>query len=93
MRYMVVYDIADDRLRNRISDLCQEFGVRVQESVFECELEENGLALLVQRLAREIADASAANVRLYRVCRDCLRASLALGQTLPGIGDEPCIVV
>lgn len=47
MRYVVVYDVSDDRLRQRVANTCEAFGFRVQESVFECELTPRGLEELV----------------------------------------------
>ncbi len=36
MQYWACYDIADDRRRQRLSDVLLDFGTRVQESVFQC---------------------------------------------------------
>jgi len=96
VRYVVVYDIGDDRLRARIADLCEAFGYRVQESVFECDLEEKGLRELVGRLEREIAaieTSEIGNVRIYRICKECQRASMGIGETEKGAGGDPCIVI
>jgi CRISPR-associated protein Cas2 len=93
MRYVVVYDISDDRVRARVSDVCEAFGARVQESVFECELGEDGLDELLRRLGAELLDPAEGNARVYRVCKDCLQASVGLGGTAEGIGDAPCIVL
>lgn len=32
--YVIVYDISDDRRRNKVSNLLVSYGLRVQESVF-----------------------------------------------------------
>ena len=37
-RYIIVYDISDDRERARVSKILCGYGDRVQESVFECRL-------------------------------------------------------
>ena len=36
MRYtLVIYDITDDNLRNRVSEVCKDFGLmRIQKSAF-----------------------------------------------------------
>ena len=36
MIYVISYDIDDDKRRNKISKVLEEYGVRVLESVFEC---------------------------------------------------------
>ena len=38
MRYVVTYDIADDRRREDVATLLSGYGPRVQLSVFECDL-------------------------------------------------------
>lgn len=39
MFYVASYDIADDRRRSAVSDLLHSLGPRVQQSVFELELD------------------------------------------------------
>ena len=38
MRYLIAYDIANDLARGRLLQLISGYGVRVQFSVFECNL-------------------------------------------------------
>jgi CRISPR-associated protein Cas2 len=54
MLIVVCYDIAEDLRRRRVSDELENFGGRVQDSVFECLLEEGQLKELQERLARII---------------------------------------
>ena len=78
MIWVVTYDISDDRTRGRAADELGAYGVRVQESVFECRLDDGLLGELVERLeglSLETPD----GFLLYRVCRDCSGASLRIG--------------
>ena len=94
MRYVVAYDIEDDRARTRIAGVLERFGVRVQQSVFECRLEARDLERLVRRLERELtAVGGAGNIRLYRLCADCYGASQGIGEVAEGVEGEPWIVV
>ena len=93
MRYVVAYDIEEDRVRLRISKLLERYGVRVQKSVFECELEEETLQHLKRRLQQELSRAPGGDVRVYRACAGCLEASWGLGEVEEGLGGEPWIVV
>lgn len=52
---VVCYDIADDRRRRRVVGLLEGYGVRVQESVFECWIDEPRCRRLQSELARLIA--------------------------------------
>lgn len=36
--YIVCYDISDDKRLRRVAEACCDFGVRLQFSVFECDL-------------------------------------------------------
>jgi len=39
MVYLVAYDICDSKRLHRVAKVCEDFGVRVQYSLFECRLE------------------------------------------------------
>jgi len=39
MHLIIAYDIADPKRLKKISDCCENYGVRVQYSIFECRLE------------------------------------------------------
>jgi CRISPR-associated protein Cas2 len=94
MRYVVAYDVGDDRARVRIAGVLERVGLRVQKSVFECRLEAKDLERLLRRLERELtAVGGAGNVRLYRLCADCYGASQGLGEVAEGVEGEPWIVV
>lgn len=51
--YLAVYDISDGKRLKRISGILQRYGRRVQESVFECELERGRYEELRDRLKQE----------------------------------------
>ena len=36
--YLVCYDICDEKRLRRVAEICSDFGVRLQYSVFECDL-------------------------------------------------------
>ncbi len=73
MRILVTYDVSTEtaqgrrRLR-RVAKVCQNFGQRVQKSVFECDLNETSFAKLETDLLAEI-DLKEDNLRLYRLER------------------------
>ena len=41
MLTLVAYDITDDKRLRRVAQLCEDYGVRVQYSLFECRLDED----------------------------------------------------
>ena len=70
MLIVVAYDVPDDRRRARLADALEDFGVRVQYSVFECLLEQEQVAALRKRVGAEI-NAQEDAVRIYRLCAEC----------------------
>ena len=38
MLHLIVYDIADDKRLRRVAKICEDYGIRVEKSVFECDL-------------------------------------------------------
>lgn len=83
MLILVTYDLSTEdapgrrRLR-RVARACLEYGQRVQNSVFECEVDPAQWARLRDRLAREI-DPSSDSLRFYRLGADGRRRIEHLG--------------
>lgn len=74
MLMLVAYDVSTEtpagrrRLR-RVARACLDFGQRVQNSVFECEVDPAQWTALRARLVAEI-DATADSLRFYRLGAD-----------------------
>lgn len=67
MRYLICYDIADDRRRRKVVRLLEEFGVRLHESAFWAHLspgQHNRLNRRVRPLLNEKLD----KLTIYPVC-------------------------
>ena len=59
MLILVTYDVstvekAGQRRLRRVARTCEDYGTRVQKSVFECQVGQKELVLLRDRLLREI---------------------------------------
>lgn len=65
MFYLLVYDIGDRRV-NKIAKVCVQYGVRVQNSVFEMRLDNSQLRELTARLALLIKPEED-SIRIYRL--------------------------
>ena len=74
MYVLITYDISTEteagkrRLR-RVAKACVNKGQRVQNSVFECKLDEAELVLLKNEL-RSILDAEKDSIRFYRLSKN-----------------------
>jgi len=80
MRYVVAYDIGDDKVRLKVAQLLQAYGERVQESVFECVLAADDLERLSDRLGGLLESCEGGEVRVYRLCANCLGESFGIGR-------------
>lgn len=79
MKYLITYDIEDDKKRKKISDELEAFGYRVNYSVFECELNQSKLNKLKEKL-EELVDKKYDSLRFYHICENCLPKSFELCQ-------------
>lgn len=70
MLVLVSYDISDDKRRQRVAKLLEGFGVRVLESVFECDLTQAQWAKLEKKLHRRLV-AGQDRSRVYFLCETC----------------------
>lgn len=78
-RYVVSYDIPEDRRRNRVARVLEGHGERVQYSVFECLLTEKQFERLWEELGRMI-EPQEDSLRGYRLCPLCAGRVLVAGQ-------------
>lgn len=79
MRYVVAYDIADDRRREDIATLLSGYGPRVQLSVFECDLASLRDAASLKARLRELIDPAEDQIRLYPLDDKACRSTVILG--------------
>lgn len=65
---IVVYDIEKDRIRNKIADICKDYGlVRIQFSAFQGPLSRNRREELFLKLTRRLGDAPG-KILLIPIC-------------------------
>lgn len=77
-RFVVVYDIADSDRRNKVYKAMKDYGVAVQESVFELHLREEDLLLLKNRL-KKVLKTGADSVVFYPLCARCVERVERIG--------------
>ncbi len=69
--YVISYDIEKDRIRNKIAKKLEDYGKRVQYSVFECRISETQYVKLYESLSELMKDEEKGNIRFYNICRGC----------------------
>lgn len=70
MFYVIAYDVTNDKRRNRVSQLLEKYGVRVNYSVFECMLAASELDKLKKAVMDEI-NSKTDSVIYYPICSEC----------------------
>jgi CRISPR-associated protein Cas2 len=70
MHLVICYDVQDDKRRGHVVEILLDHGVRVQKSVFECEIKPEQFAILRQRLL-EALDLDEDSLCLYHLCQSC----------------------
>lgn len=78
MVYTISYDISDDRTRNKVSKILDDFGRRVQKSLFECRLDPDNISRLRRRLSRVKLEEND-TVRIYSLCQSCYHRTEIFG--------------
>ena len=81
-RWVVAYDIRDDARRERVARTLEDHGVRVQYSVFECELTAARRRALATRIT-EVMDRVRDTVSFYPLCPKCERRVRHIGSEPP----------
>jgi len=71
MLHVVCYHIIDDKIRNRVSECLLGFGTRIQDSVFECLMDEELRDRLMEGLGKIGLDEKD-RIRVYQVCARCV---------------------
>ena len=91
--YLVSYDIAEDRKRTKIAKELENFGKRVQYSVFECDIDQRKLNELYERLVNLMSDVEDGNIRIYSICRNCKEKLVTIGIAENNVKEDDVIVI
>lgn len=71
MRYLICYDIPDNKTRDNIVNYLERFAWRVQYSVFSCRLESARAALVWKDLLAIAAATEGNSVLMVPLCKSC----------------------
>ena len=91
--YVISYDIVADKLRNKIAKTLEDFGRRVQYSVFECNLDEAKYRELHARLALLMTDVEEGSIREYQICQTCEKRTVVIGVEKRTVSQEDVYVI
>ena len=67
---VVCYDIREDKRRNKVAKILEDYGVRVQYSVFECILKGEMVDNLKMRIEQILTEED--KIYYYYLCSSCV---------------------
>ena len=92
MFVVVAYDIPDDRRRIQVAKVLEDYGDRVQYSVFEMNLDTERRFTSMQNALESILAMAEDSIRIYRFCSACTQRVILLGQSKP-TRDDPFLIL
>lgn len=75
--YLIAYDLPAQNRRHRLAKTLENWGKRVQYSVFEALLTPAQLQTVCQQISQVISEAD--HVRIYALCGTCLHKTIIWG--------------
>jgi CRISPR-associated protein Cas2 len=78
MLAVVAYDISSPKRLVRMAKLCEDHGMRVQYSIFECRLEPDEFEYFWEQM-KELIDDDEDRIMAYRVCANCAQSISTAG--------------
>ena len=78
MLTIVSYDIIDNKQRTKLAKKLLDFGMRVQYSVFECNLTNKQIEEM-KKQALKFVDPEKDSFRIYRLCDQCIKRIESFG--------------
>ncbi|GAB6190130.1 CRISPR-associated endonuclease Cas2 [Marinitoga arctica] len=78
MFYVVSYDITNDKRRRKVVKYLESYGIRVQYSVFETELNQDQLKTLIKGLKKKI-NKKEDTIRIYPISKESRKYIVTIG--------------
>jgi CRISPR-associated protein Cas2 len=76
MYFVVCYDIEDDKQRDKLANLLNNYGVKVNYSVYEIKIEKKELRDLIKKILQIIDKKN--SVRFYNLSKDTIIKSFEI---------------
>lgn len=96
MKYVISYDISSDRIKRKVSEILEDYGKRVQYSVFECNLDNRRLKQLYKKLTYATNEMQEGSIRFYPLCASYNEKIMTIGiddNERNGLEKEKTIVI
>jgi len=84
MRYVVAYDISDDKRRKKVHETLKSYGAWKEYSVFEVRLDDTTMLNLENKI-KDIIEDDEDKVRIYPLCERCEKKIDDWGKDIPDV--------
>jgi CRISPR-associated protein Cas2 len=81
MHYIVAYDICNPSRLRKVARICEDYGLRIQKSVFECDLSAELMKEMLERL-KEVVEEKKDSILSQPLCRACCASRSEIGPSL-----------
>ena len=78
MIYMVCYDVSHHKRLHKLARKLEQYGIRVQKSFFQCEMEDDKMESMKRELLN-IISRKHDSLFIYPLCQKCSREALTDG--------------
>ncbi len=85
--YLVAYDIRNPSRLQKIAKIAEDYGLRMQRSVFEARMSPQGLKEMKRRMEKVI-DPAEDGVKIFLLCGACEKKRVSAGKELPKFSDK-----
>ena len=79
MRFLIVYDISENKIRNKISNILKQYGTRVQYSAFEIEISKTELKYLFDEIEK-IIDPETDSIFAFELPKNAQKGIIKIGK-------------
>ena len=84
MLHLIAYDISCGRRLRRVARICEDYGLRVEKSVFECFLSQETFCELWERLSKIIDEEDGDRIVAYPIALNEQKNIKVLGRCTAG---------
>jgi CRISPR-associated protein Cas2 len=77
--FIIAYDIQNDKTRKKVSKILEDYGTRVQYSIFECDITQKQADNIICRF-QGLIDVETDNIIVYFYCGNCMQKEVVLGK-------------
>ena len=85
--YLIIYDIQNPVRLRRLAKIAQDYGLRMQKSVFEAEMTPVELNTMKARMEKIINPAED-GIKIFRLCQSCEAKRAGTGLRRPSLPDR-----